>query len=211
MPSRENANRSKKDLNLTNARKYANNNSNEPSTSFMAFPVNSSVMKLALHEVQKSARGEGPSTGRKSNKSGKDTLKSDERSKLRDLRSIFYKQSSCKNGSENKTSARNRSSSKILSKNSSTSLKNSRRSSHKRSSKILKKDVSPIRDNTLTFIDSKGKQKLLNITNPFSKSMLRGTKSRKKRVDNLLQDGVKKIKLDKIRFKSPKAHSLGKK
>lgn len=205
MPSRENANRSKKDLNLTNTRKYANTDSNEPSTSFMVFPVNSNVMKLALHEVQKSARGEGPSTGRKSNKSGKDTLKSDERSKLRDLRSIFYKQSSCKNGSE-KTSARNRSSSKILSKNSSTSLKNSRRSSHKRSSKILKKDVSPIRDNTLTFIDSKGNQKLLNITNPFSKSksMLRGTKSRKKRVDNLFQDGGKKIKLEKIRFKSNK-------
>jgi dual specificity tyrosine-phosphorylation-regulated kinase 2/3/4 len=157
----------------------------------MAFPINSSIIKLALHEVQKSARGDGSSTGRKSNKSGKDTLKSDERSKLRDLRSIFYKKSSCKNGSE-KTSARNRSSSKILSKNSSSLLKNSIRSSHKRSSKMLKKDVSPMRDKTLTLVDSKGKNKLLNIINPFSnsKSLLRSSKSRKK---------------------SPKAHSLGKK
>ena len=53
----------------------------------------------------------------------------------------------------------------------------------------------------------------MNVTNPFSKSksLLRGSKSRKKRADYMFANGVKKIKMDKIKFKSPKAHSLGKK
>lgn len=55
--------------------------------------------------------------------------------------------------------------------------------------------------------------KLLNITNPFSKSksLLRGSKLRKKRIEKTIPDNVKKINMDKIKFKSPKAHSLGKK
>lgn len=64
-----------------------------------------------------------------------------------------------------------------------------------------------------TFIEEQTKNKLLNVTNPFakSKSLLRGSKSRKKQADEIFANGVKKIKMDKIKFKSPKAHSLGKK
>lgn len=214
MPNRENTNRSNKDLNLGSSRGYQQTEKQESEPPFIPFPINSNFMKLALHEVQKSARGEGSSTGRKSNKSGKDVLKPDELTKLRDLRSIFYKQSTMKNGSE-KTSARNRSSSKMLSKNSSTSLKNSRRSSHKKSMRTLKKEKSPLKEDSrqATFVDDKNNQKLLNITNPFakSKSLLRGSKSRKKRADKIFPDGIKKIRMDKIKMKSPKAHSLGKK
>lgn len=215
MPSRENATRSKKDLNLANTRKFQTKETNDSDSSFVPFPLNSNFMKLALHEVQKSARGEGSSTGRKSNKSGRDNLKPDEANKLRDLRSIFYKQTNLnKNGSE-KTSARNKSSSKMLSKDSSASLKNSRRSSHKKSMRSLKKELSPKKEDSrmATFLDDQSTHKLLSVTNPFSKSksLLRASKSRKKRDDKIFVDGIKKIKMDKIKFKSPKAHSLGKK
>jgi hypothetical protein len=201
MPSRDNANRSNKDLNLANSRKFQTNETKDTETSFAPFPITSNFMKLALHEVQKSARGEGPSTGRKSTKNGKDGLKSDERSKLRDLRSIFYKQTNLNVTASEKSSARNRSSSKILSKNSSASLKVSRRGSHKKSMRTLKKDVSPMKEDSrqAAFVEEQLHQTLLNITNPFSnsKSLLRGSKSRKKRAE-IVPDGIKKIKMDKI-------------
>lgn len=201
MPSRDNANRSNKDLNLANSRKFQTNETKDTETSFAPFPITSNFMKLALHEVQKSARGEGPSTGRKSNKKVKDGLKSDERSKLRDLRSIFYKQTNLNVTASEKSSARNRSSSKILSKNSSASLKVSRRASHKKSMRTLKKDVSPLKEDSrqAAFVDEQLQQTLLNITNPFSKSksLLRGSQSRKKRGE-ILPEGIKRIKMDKI-------------
>lgn len=64
-----------------------------------------------------------------------------------------------------------------------------------------------------TFVEEKDQTKLLNVTNPFAKtkSLLRGNKSRKKRTDEIFENRIKKIKMDKIKFKSPKAHSLGKK
>ena len=138
MPTRENANRSNKDLGLSNTRKFISNDSKDSDSKIVPIPISSNFMLLALQEVQKSARGEGSSTGRKSIKKGLDTLKSDERSKLRDLRSIFYKQTNLNKNASEKSSARNRSSSKMLSKNSSTSLKNSRRSSNKKSMRSIK-------------------------------------------------------------------------
>jgi hypothetical protein len=213
--SRDNAKRSKKDLNLANARKFKTNEKNDSDAAPIPFPLNSNFMKLALHEVQKSTRGEGSSTGRKSNRSGKDTLRSEERNKLRDLRSIFYKQTNLGNTESEKTSARNKSGSKMISKDSTTSLKHARRSSHKKSIRSIKKDVSPMKEDSrqTTFVDEISQKKMLNVTNPFtkSKSLLRGSKSRKKRSDKVFLDGIKKVKVDKIKFKSPKAHSLGKK
>lgn len=141
-----------------------------------------------MKDAQKFARNEGPSTGRKNTKSGKDTLNTEEINKLRDLRNVFYKNNALNTGTD-VGSARNKSSTKKLSKTSSASLKNPRRNSNKRSSKNLKKEVSPKTDNSknLTFIE-KGKKKLLNITNPFSKSK------------SLLRGNIKKKKLSKIKL-----------
>lgn len=49
------------------------------------------------------------------------------------------------------------------------------------------------------FVEEQLHQTLLNITNPFSnsKSLLRGSKSRKKRAE-IVPEGIKKIKMDKI-------------
>lgn len=101
------------------------------------------------------------------------------------------------------TSARNQTSSKMLSKTSSKSFKNSRRSSNKKMRGTHKEDVAEE-----IFSD-----KLTTITNSFnkSKSLLHASKLRKKRIEKAMPDGVKKIHMDKIKFKSPKAHSLGKK
>lgn len=122
---------------------------------------------------------------------------------MRDLRSIFYKQTNLNNTMSGNTSARNRSSTKILSKASSKSLKGSRRSSNKKMRGSHKEDR----------CDETFHSKMMNVTNGSSnsKSLIRGTKLRKKRVEKSIPDGVKKINIDKIRFKSPKAHSLGKK
>lgn len=103
-------------------------------------------MKLALNDIPKSVRGEECSTERRSNKSGYNGLKPDERNKLRDLRSIFMPKYS-KNEPEKK-SARNQSTSKILSKTSSASLKLSRKSSNKKSFKKLNKDASPLKEDS---------------------------------------------------------------
>ena len=138
IPSRENAKKSSKDLNLSNTRKLKASESKESESNIIPIPISSNFMLFALKEVQKSARAEGSSTGRKSNKSGFEGLSSEERSKLRDLRSIFYKQTNLNKTSSEKTSARNRSSSKMLSKNSSTSFKNSRRSLNKKSMRSIK-------------------------------------------------------------------------
>lgn len=134
MPSRENANRSKQDLSLGCKRKFKHTDSVESEAQSIPFSSKKSFKKLSLKDVQKYARKEGPSTGRKSTKSGKDTLNTEEINKLRDLRNVFYKNNALNIGKD-LGSARNKSSTKKLSKTSSASLKNSRRSSHKRSSK----------------------------------------------------------------------------
>lgn len=154
--------------------------------------------------MQKSARGEECSTDRRSNRNGFESLTKEETSKIRDLRSIFYKQTNLNKTTSEKTSARNRSSAKMLSKTSSKSSKNSRRSSNKLLRGTQKEDHG----------DENRHEKLINIQNPFckSKSLLRGSKLRKKRADKTtIPDGVKKINMEKIKFKSPKAQMLGKK
>ena len=82
----------------------------------------------------------------------------------------------------------------------------------RKASNKLHNDASPLKEDSkqATFVE----ENLFNFTNPFTsktKSLLRGSKSRKKRVENIIVNGVKKIKLDKIKFKNSKAHSLGKK
>ena len=181
MPSRENANRSKKDLTLSSTRKFKGSDSEDSQANFIPFKGKTSVKKLSLKDVQKYARAEGPSTGRRSNKSGKDNFNPNDSTKVRDLRSIFYKKNGQKTTSE-KLSARHKSSKKMISNASTQSLKSSRRSSNKRSTKCLKKAISPKREDSKhsTFIE-RDKKKILSVTNPFSKSksLLRGNKSRK--------------------------------
>lgn len=180
MPKRENAKKSRKDLSFGSTRKFKNNESVDSEAQSIPFSSKKSFKKLGLKDVQKYARNEGPSTGRKSTKSGKDTLNTEEMAKLRDLRSIFYKQTAITNTSEK--SARNKSSTKKLSKTSSASFKNSRRSSNKRSSKNLKKEVSPKTNGaSIMAFGDKGSQKMLSISNKFSKSksLMRGNIKKK--------------------------------
>lgn len=175
MGKRDPSSNSRKDLSLNSTRKFKNNESVDSEAQPIGFPNKQSFKKLSLKDVQKYARNEGPSTGRKSTKSGKDTLNTEEMAKLRDLRSIFYKQNALAKNSDK--SARNKSSTKKLSKTSSASFKNSRRSSTKRSSKILKKDVSPKQTKPKSIgICKKGSKKTLKISNQFSKSksLMRG-------------------------------------
>lgn len=177
MLKRDTAILSNKDLNLNDSRKYQTNETKDSDTSIAPLSLSSNFMKMALQEVQKSAREEGSSTGRNFTKNGVD-----EYTKLRDLRSIFYKQASLLNNCSEKTSARNKSSSKMLSKNSSKSLKASRMNSSKNMA-MAKKNSSPGKDDLkkIGYIEEKHHNNF-NITNAFSKSksLLRGSKSRKR-------------------------------
>ena len=73
IPNRDNSNRTSKGLSLKKSRKIHSKETSEDKQNPVPVPLKGNFMKLALQEVQKSARNEGPSTGRKSIKNQKET------------------------------------------------------------------------------------------------------------------------------------------